>query len=1296
MNASNPSVKKLTEQEVLNLYRVLTFGETAQKANAHYKLGKDYYYYHENESDRLRNAESHFQEALKMELKKAEKYLALIALQTPDTAVKIFEILGTEQVCMLEEQKSAVYSKMEDLKSEISKLTPMVGESLETENDVKKLQVEHEILSRDFSELNEGRKTMMGVVKDAKAIEWEKNAAIPVVNNIKKLDSEYASYAKQTCEIVYENEKLNSETHPKESIHMEEALNHTLSDEMNDEIKNEDIEENDGDSQENLLSLEDEKSIDKFLKYISSKDTIEEGDKKKLLEVSRYLQKILEDIGNLFYDNDANIITVLVGPTAAGKSTICRWLTDQQMESIEIKDRNGHFTFRDTDDTDGGATSKTKQPQIKNIKRVDNSVVEYYGDCPGFHDTRGILQKIKNFFYIQHLFKNRNIKFLLAIPLGCFEIHIHRGKGVVDAFTNLLSMIKDPEKLISNNSISLIVTHCPVGDNNQKWIEDQLKILAKTQNSVLSKLMLHVDSKKIAFFSLPVESRENYQTHDQSIDEKQKLLQILSEINFLPLEKEDINFSPSFSKARLLLRQLSDNLQDHMENLLTPYASSVKDHIDAKRKNFNTRVEELVNKGLNYYKPMALFNGLPQEFEDLCGPEITEKVGARNNRLKRFTIGGGIVLFVVTVGAALPIAATAAITTVPVVGIIAGAMKMFSIPIFATGVAGGVAGGAATGFGGGALATIGTFWFSKTLWGDFLRNEFKKKEAKIHKENLFNYISQLQNLKNSILNNNDTYYFDSPTFDPPLSNPLNFSKIKNTTQLLHFICNLQQRDNNILSHVEKEIEKIWKRTFLRVTDTIVTQLCETDDDFYDKESPPAIKEEISMEKILPIYTSLPFGDLSKQLNENGLSHISVEFVDLVLRNSEDLLAGQKSIYPPLEEKKIHKVIHYMELCKCIYTDHNTKSFVQNNLPFHITKIWQDIILKKKEVDRLYKNLERVQNQNDSIFDQSIIYEGKGKNVESRQLSSISSSELIPNIQENYINCIKAINVFLIKIGETPFPEQYNALEFIGSAIGDLENIQNKIKLELEWHFNQENDNNVVSHQSTVSTSFLNKSLPYLNRKKNREIVILQVGFRNLKKLEGICNVIRERLLSFKDNPQAWFDGEGEVDYIAYIERDLSQNHSIKDKLVIVYSGSNSIEDWKTNTNISNAEFCDLNVHEGIGSLIEESTNTYFSNLTDKICHFYSTRQKPQKFKIVTTGHSLGGALALLAAYYYKQEHIEILSNELNIAKENIYVKCYTFAAPAIIADKDSQEKIENFLGKNNIFVTWNYHVLSIF
>ena len=418
MNGASEIPKKIPRKEFYSVSKKADGEQGDDVAEANFRLGEEYYYY-EKDPEGIQSAYEYFLKAQKLGHQNAEKYLALIekellqvTLTDPKIAVEVFNLLEIEQGEKLQLQEDEVRIKLEDLKQiekalkdEIAKLREEDTVSLKKlENDLSKVREERHRLEHDWNELDKGRRMLEEVSKDTKSMEdWEEKFSIPFVGSPEELKDTVVSIA---IDKVYINGNNNNI--------IELPIQEAVAEYCYPETPNLDFEEK-----------------------LLEEDTIEGDDKTNFLEVSKNLQKVLEEISNIFYNNDAKDITVVVGETGAGKSTLCGWLTGNEMEVTEIKDHNGkalkgQYTFKDTEEISGGATSRTKRPQIKHIKRNEKSPVEYYGDCPGFHDNRGILQQIKNFYYIQHLSKNRRVKLLLAIHHAYFLLP--RSTNLVDAF----------------------------------------------------------------------------------------------------------------------------------------------------------------------------------------------------------------------------------------------------------------------------------------------------------------------------------------------------------------------------------------------------------------------------------------------------------------------------------------------------------------------------------------------------------------------------------------------------------------------------------------------------------------------------------------------------------------------------------------------------------------------------------------------------------------------------------------------------------------------------------------------
>lgn len=129
----------------------------------------------------------------------------------------------------------------------------------------------------------------------------------------------------------------------------------------------------------------------------------------------------------------------------------------------------------------------------------------------------------------------------------------------------------------------------------------------------------------------------------------------------------------------------------------------------------------------------------------------------------------------------------------------------------------------------------------------------------------------------------------------------------------------------------------------------------------------------------------------------------------------------------------------------------------------------------------------------------------------------------------------------------------------------------------------------------------------------------------------------------------------------------------KDIIILVFQGSQEPQDWISNLTVKKANYSGkYQVHQGF----YDGFKLFLKILNDK--DFYSKTQKKYNFnkdidyinnncKIILTGHSLGGALATLAACYF---------HDIGIKKENMSI--YTFGAPPV-GDEEFCQKYKNRL-----------------
>ncbi|MGY0578626.1 MAG: lipase family protein [Paraglaciecola chathamensis] len=149
----------------------------------------------------------------------------------------------------------------------------------------------------------------------------------------------------------------------------------------------------------------------------------------------------------------------------------------------------------------------------------------------------------------------------------------------------------------------------------------------------------------------------------------------------------------------------------------------------------------------------------------------------------------------------------------------------------------------------------------------------------------------------------------------------------------------------------------------------------------------------------------------------------------------------------------------------------------------------------------------------------------------------------------------------------------------------------------------------------------------------------------------------------------------DLQFMKLIRYDEKQDKHI---ILLVFKGSKEVEDWVTNLSSSGVDFLgntNSKVHKGFQEALQLFIATIKESFFELNGESYSLDDAVlpllnSNTKIVFTGHSLGGAIATLAACYfhdrgYKSENIEV----------------YTFGAPPIA----SRAFVDHFRGKFSVY-----------
>lgn len=366
-------------------------------------------------------------------------------------------------------------------------------------------------------------------------------------------------------------------------------------------------------------------------------------------------------------------ITVLLGITGSGKTTLGLLLTDEELMSIEI-DGTGEYIFIDKSDRinrDSAITSKTIVPELM----IDKESGTVYFDCPGFIDTRGIPYDLSVAYFIKKLLRFADsIKFVFVIASSSVRISGDR-REFMELARYATTLIKDIEKF--RTGIALVVTKVPNEPySDQIFVNRTAHFLKQTKIDLIKRnnktSIVNNDGDRefneeaIKFIDILLENENteytrigifrlataNGSVRDMSVlqNEKKVISSIVNQ-NIQFIRKEDTDFkytisSDSLNRIHELMRQSQQDLCTDLMNIDNElkkfYSQAEKTTIDL------NQLHNMMIDGYQKYSQLQIVNTLePKQFVTAL-LNVTKNLNVNN--LKRFLEHFNAIDFLTTVG----------------------------------------------------------------------------------------------------------------------------------------------------------------------------------------------------------------------------------------------------------------------------------------------------------------------------------------------------------------------------------------------------------------------------------------------------------------------------------------------------------------------------------------------------------------------------------------------------------------------------------------------------------------------
>lgn len=292
---------------------------------------------------------------------------------------------------------------------------------------------------------------------------------------------------------------------------------------------------------------------------------------------------------------------LVLGNTGAGKSTLVLTLTGAELTSEPTK--AGNFIITDKDGLISGLSATTSRTIIPELMTDKENGITYY-DCPGFNDSRGVVNDISVTYLIKQLTKYaKRLKLIFAVSYSSVRIGTGDRHDFIDLAKHAVTFVENLDQYY--NGIALIVTKV---DNNYiiqndvpRLVEDHQMIegiaeflelakkdLEKKNCENISKEDQEKNSKKIRFIDILLHKNDQNEydrieilrlANEEGSIEKIATLQngkkaiqkmILRNIEFVNTENSNFGYTISHeskNRSHHILEQMQQRLIDDCSNI---------------------------------------------------------------------------------------------------------------------------------------------------------------------------------------------------------------------------------------------------------------------------------------------------------------------------------------------------------------------------------------------------------------------------------------------------------------------------------------------------------------------------------------------------------------------------------------------------------------------------------------------------------------------------------------------------------------------------------------------------------